>query len=167
MKRGFFRLWVLASAFWITGCAATIAFRVYSKPACYALFSVAFVDPIPEKNRELAKDIEQSLVGKSICDDASPSSLLSLERLAKEGVAKQVSLQWQESGGWSVDIHARIHLLEGKDINVATIQREVRDIVRADGLRANLWLVYFGIGLPILTFLTGLGIFWVFAGFSG
>ena len=166
MKRGFFRLWVLASAFWIAGCAATIAFRIYLEPACYALFTVTFVDPIPEKNRELAKNIQQNLVGKSICGDAKPSSLLTLEGLAEEGVAKQISLQWQESGGWSSDIHALIDVLEGKDINVATIQREVRESVRADRLRANLWLVYFGVGLPILTFLTGLGIFWVFAGFS-
>jgi hypothetical protein len=93
MKRGFFRLWVFLSALWMTGCVATLSFRIFAEPACYALATVSFSNPIPEKNREIVEHIKQNLVDKTICGDTTPSLLLTLEQFAKEGIATQVSYQ--------------------------------------------------------------------------
>jgi hypothetical protein len=165
MKSGSFRLWVFASALWIAGCAATLAFRIYAEPACYALFTLSFVNPIPEEDREIVREIQQKLVGKPICGEALPSLLLTLDGLAKKGVATQVAFQWQESGGWSSDTHALIDVLNGKEISIAAIRQEVREAVKTDRLGANIWLAYV-VGVPILVFLIGIGLYWVFAGFK-
>jgi hypothetical protein len=157
---------VLASALWIVGCAAIFAFHLYAQPVCYAIFTASFVDPVPEKDRALVQDIQQNLVNKPICGDAQPSLLLSAERLAKEGVLKQISFQWHESAGWSSDYRAWIEILEGDGIQIAAIQHTVRDYVRLDRLRADVWLAYVAVGAPIIAFLIGVGMFWIIAGFQ-
>jgi hypothetical protein len=35
VKRGFIRLWVFASALWLTGCLLLFAWRTFGEPACY------------------------------------------------------------------------------------------------------------------------------------
>jgi hypothetical protein len=158
MKSGFFRLWMLASALWTTGCAATLAFRIFAKACMLCIvYVVVRRSDTQEESRDRSRHSAQPC-RKPICGDARPSLLLYLEGLAKEGLVTQVAFQWQESGGWSSDIHAFIGILNGKEISVAAIHQEVREAVRTDRLRGNVWLAYVGVGVPSLAFL--------FAGFK-
>ena len=166
MKRGFVRLWLFASALWFTGCALILAFHIFVEPACYKLFTASFINPLPEDKRAIVQEIQQKLVEKPLCDDIQPYLLLTLERLAKEGVATQVSIQWQETRGWSGDTRSSIGILDGKEITVVEIQKEVRDAVRKDRFQANIWLMYIALAVPIPILLIGGGIFWVVSGFK-
>ena len=106
MKRGFVRLWVLASILWLAICALLLGWRISAEPPCYSLFTASFVEPIPENNRAIV------LVGKPICGNATPPLLWTLQSLAKEGVATQISFQWRETAGWSADTSSFIDILQ-------------------------------------------------------
>ena len=127
---------------------------------------MSFVDPVPENNRAAVQEIKEKLIGKPICGDATPPPLLTLERLAREGVATQISFQWQEPEGWSSETRSWIGILEGKEITIPAIQEEVRDNVRKERLPANMWLVYIGVAVPLVLLVIGSGAFWVISGFK-
>jgi hypothetical protein len=127
---------------------------------------VSFVDPVPENDRPHVQEIKESLIGKPLCGDITPPLLLTLERLAKEGVATQISFQWQEPEGWSGETRSWIGILEGKEITIPTIQEHVRDNVRKVRLPENMWLVYIGVVVPLVLLVIGSGVFWVISGFK-
>ena len=142
------------------------AWRTFGEPACYSLYTVSFVNPIPENRRAVVQEIKEKLIGKPICGDTRPSPLLTLEGLAKEGVAYQVSFQWQETRGWSAEIGSLMGLLNGNEIRISTIQEQVREEVRKERLTANMWLAYIGVAVPLILLIIGSGVFWVISGFK-
>ena len=166
MKRGFTRLWVFTSALWFTGCVLLLAWRIFGEPACYFVYTVSFVDPVPENDRAHVQEIKEKLIGQPLCGDTTPPLLLTLERLAKEGAATQISFQWQEPEGWSGETRSWIGILDGKEIKIPAIQEQVRNNVRKERLPANMWLVYIGVAVPLVLLVIGSGVFWVISGFQ-
>ena len=86
--------------------------------------------------------------------------------LARRGAVTQVSFEWLEPSGWSIEAHNEFDLLDGHGIKTSEVIRRVSSHVHRARLRYAAVFITAGLALSIAALLLGAGVAWTRRGFA-